>query len=117
MWGGGGAPRLVRCLGGLARWVDDRTAYSLVTSESGDPRTASVENCLIRIPQSPLLREPSTAVGQVLCESVIRLVHRLLVSPWLPSASAGPNGHPRLRLNQTTIIAVFVDSFVQVVAS
>ncbi len=59
---------VIHCLWGLAHLVDNRTAFHLVTSGSGDfglPQS--------RLP-SPLLQEPSTAVGQVLCDSVIHLV-------------------------------------------
>ncbi len=64
--------------------------------------------CRIRTPRSPLLREPSTAVGQVLCESVIRLVRHVLVSPPL-SNFPEQRSHVFARdhvPNQTTIIFV-----------
>ncbi len=75
----------------------------------------------LRTPQSPLLLESSTAVSQVLCKSVIRLFFSVGLSlssfpqqgPCAP-ASAGSIGRSRPCPNQTMTIAIFVDSFIQV---
>ena len=108
---------------GLARRVDDRTMFPLMTSRSGDSGLPQ-SNLPVRTPQSPLLQEPSTAMGQVLCESVIRLIRRVLVyrsnSPQLRlRALTSPSSivHSWPYPNHTTIIPVCVDSFIQVVAS
>ena len=114
---------LVRCLGGLARWVDDHTTFPLMISRSGDSGLPQ-SSLPIRTQPSPLLQEPSTAMGQVLCESVIRLIGHVLVyrsnSPQLRSrafTSASSIIHPRPYSNHTAIISVCVHSFIQVVAS
>ncbi len=85
----GAVPRCPCCLG------DRRPHHASRVCPPRFRRSSDSGNGLSRVcyvaPQSPLLREPSTAVGQVLCESVIcRLILSLSVSRslWLPSAKA-----------------------------
>ncbi len=110
-WRGRCLVAFVRCLGGLARRVDDRTTSPL--SSLPDPVSLDCLSraCRIHTLQSPLLREPYTAVGQVLRESVICLVSCVLVSriyfskdpaslpQQVPSATRGHNP------SQTTIVS------------
>ena len=85
--------------GVLAHLVDDRTISlsSLPGPVILDLPQSSLPRCN---PQSPLLQEHSTAVGQVSCKSVIHLVRHVLISltNFLQQracafAAAGPIGH------------------------
>ncbi len=75
-WREGHGRLSVGCLG---VWLVWHRISSLITSGSNVSGLVSVKPVNSH-PENPLLREPSTAVGQVFCESVIRCVHRVSLS-------------------------------------
>ncbi len=90
---------------------------SLVTS--GSVISALPQSSLpIRTPQAPLLQEPSTAVVQVCCGTVISSHpshHSLsLYSLSLSLSLSLPSTTQSQNLSQTTIISFYADSFIQV---